>query len=305
MSGIPQAHIRAVMRTDAGMVRTRNEDFAYVDPAGRFFIVADGMGGHAAGDVASGMAVEVVRGTLERARPDILAADGGDWRETVAGVLEDAVRAAHRVVSVSGRRDWENRGMGTTLDVVLIAGDEAFVAHVGDGRTYLVRDGQSVQMTTDHTVAGLLVSGGKLTSEEAEESPLRTVLVNAIGMVAADIVVEIARVPLRKGDQILVCSDGLHEYFGDDELAERLSAEAPEAALDRLVGLAKDRGGHDNVTGVVVQVFDITEADVDGFVAEPYDDDAVSDGTPVAVEEIDTLPVDVWDAVVVDVRGEW
>ena len=150
--------------------------------------------------------------------------------------------------------------MGTTLDVVLVAGAEAFVAHVGDSRTYLVRDGRSSQITTDHTVAEVLVIEGKLTIEEAQVSPLRTILVNAIG-VSADVGVEMAHVTLKRGDRLLLCSDGLHDYFPvEDEIAQRLSADKPGEALAEMVELAKTRGGHDNITGVAVHVVEVIEA---------------------------------------------
>jgi len=153
-----------------------------------------------------------------------------------------------------GQHEADKAGMGTTLDVVLVAGPEAFVAHVGDSRTYLVRDGRSSQITTDHTVAEVLVIEGKLTIEEAQVSPLRTILVNAIG-VSADVGVEMAHVTLRRGDRLLLCSDGLHDYFPiEEEIAQKLSAEAPGDALKDMVELAKTRGGHDNITAVVIPI---------------------------------------------------
>jgi hypothetical protein len=175
--------------------------------------------------------------------------------------------------------------MGTTLDVVLIAGPEAFVAHVGDSRTYLVRDGRSSQITTDHTVAEVLVIEGKLTIEEAQVSPLRTILVNAIG-VSADVGVEMAHVTLKRGDRLLLCSDGLHDYFPvEEEIAQKLSADTPGDALKEMVELAKTRGGHDNITGVAVQVTEVIEAvpaQVDGEHTHPVD---VTGGNPFASDE--------------------
>jgi serine/threonine protein phosphatase PrpC len=142
--------------------------------------------------------------------------------------------------------------MGTTLDVVLVAGREAFVAHVGDSRTYLIRDGKAAQLTTDHTVAEVLVIEGKLTIEEALVSPYRTVLVNAIG-VAADVGVEMAHLQLREADKLLVCSDGLHDYFlVEQEIADMLGADDAETAIAKMIDAAKERGGHDNITGIVV-----------------------------------------------------
>jgi hypothetical protein len=174
--------------------------------------------------------------------------------------------------------------MGTTLDVVLVAGPEAFVAHVGDSRTYLIRDGRSSQITTDHTVAEVLVIEGKLTIEEAQVSPLRTILVNAIG-VSADVGVEMAHVTLKRGDRLLLCSDGLHDYFPvEEEIAQKMSAPAAGEALKEMVELAKTRGGHDNITGVAVHVAEVVEgvpAHVDGESTQPVD----LTGNPFAADE--------------------
>ncbi|HEY4177634.1 MAG TPA: protein phosphatase 2C domain-containing protein [Kofleriaceae bacterium] len=249
--------------TDIGMVREHNEDSAHMEPTKGFFIVADGMGGHAAGEVASAMAVETVRKTLESSRTEIEAfkkAPSDPGRRSLVQLLQNAVLAAHQAVYQRGQNEADKQGMGTTLDVVLVAGPEAFVAHVGDSRTYLIRDGKSSQITTDHTVAEVLVIEGKLTIEEAQVSPLRTILVNAIG-VSADVGVEMAHVTLKKGDRLLLCSDGLHDYFPmEEEIAQRLSADAPGAALSEMVELAKTRGGHDNITGVTVHILDVAEA---------------------------------------------
>jgi serine/threonine protein phosphatase PrpC len=255
--------LEAWLVTDVGVVRDHNEDSAHMEPNSGFFIVADGMGGHAAGEVASAMAVETVKKTLEEAQPEILAfkrapTDAG--RRQLVQLLQQAVLQAHQAVYQRGQTESDKQGMGTTLDVVLVAGAEAFVAHVGDSRTYLVRDGRSSQITTDHTVAEVLVIEGKLTIEEAQVSPLRTILVNAIG-VSADVGVEMAHVTLKRNDRLLLCSDGLHDYFpAEDEIAQRLSADKPGEALAEMVELAKTRGGHDNITGVAVHVVEVVEA---------------------------------------------
>ncbi len=255
--------LEAWLVTDVGVVREHNEDCAFMEPVNGFFIVADGMGGHAAGEVASAMAVDTVRQTLEAARTEIEAfkkAPSDAGRRGIVQLLQNAVLSAHQAVYQRGQAESDKAGMGTTLDVVLVAGPEAFVAHVGDSRTYLIRDGKPSQITTDHTVAEVLVIEGKLTIEEAQVSPLRTILVNAIG-VSADVGVEMAHVTLRRGDRLLLCSDGMHDYFpAEDEIAQRLSAEKPGEALAEMVELAKTRGGHDNITGVAVHVLEVTEA---------------------------------------------
>src|SRR5207237_5158550 len=137
------------------------------------------------------------------------------------------------------QNEQDKEGMGSTLDVVLVGGAEGFVAHGGDSCTYLVRDAKSSQITTDHTVAEVLVIEGKLTIEEAQVSPLRTILVNAIG-VSADVGVEMAHLQLRIGDRLLLCSDGLHDYFvAENEIAEKLSEGDPGKALAELVEMGQ------------------------------------------------------------------
>lgn len=251
------AKVVANLLSDVGMVREHNEDNAHVDPEGAFFVVADGMGGHAAGEIASAMAVEEVSKNLSAARDRIAAFAQNpteEARSALVQLLEDSVRRAHQAVFERGGRETDKKGMGTTLDVLLVAGGEGFVAHVGDSRTYLLRGGNAAQVTTDHTVAEVLVIEGKLTPDEARTSPLRTILVNAIG-VSADVGVELAHLKLRRGDLLLLCSDGLHDYFpAEAELAELLGDQKGAPGLEQLVGLAKTRGGHDNITGVLVEV---------------------------------------------------
>lgn len=302
-----EVKLRSHMITDVGMVRDHNEDCAYVDTGADFFVVADGMGGHAAGEVASAMAVATVREALETARTTIenfASSPSDDGRKELVTVLESAVRQAHQAVYDRGANETDKQGMGTTLDVVMLAGPEAFVAHVGDSRTYLVRDGKAAQITTDHTVAEVLVIEGKLSLEEAQISPLRTILVNAIG-VAPDVGVEMAHVRLRTGDQLLLCSDGLHDYFPlEQELADHLTGANPEKALAEMVDIAKNRGGHDNITGVVVEILDAPAEPASATAAEEraaglestQQMPAMSDGVPAEVATEDTVPVDDPDA---------
>jgi serine/threonine protein phosphatase PrpC len=280
--------LEAWLVTDVGVVRDHNEDSAFMEPSHGFFIVADGMGGHAAGEVASAMAVETVRTTLEGAKAEIegfkkTPSDAG--RRALVQLLQSAVLQAHQAVYQRGQTETDKQGMGTTLDVVLIAGGEAFVAHVGDSRTYLVREGRSSQITTDHTVAEVLVIEGKLTIEEAQVSPLRTILVNAIG-VSADVGVEMAHVTLKKGDRLLLCSDGLHDYFPvEEEIAQRMSAEKPGESLKEMVELAKSRGGHDNITGIAVHVIDLIEAAVPLKLSDDATQPVDVKGNPFAGDE--------------------
>ena len=284
----------STMQTDVGMVREHNEDAAHVDSESMFFVVADGMGGHAAGEVASAMAVDSVRATLSGAREEIRGfaeAPSDEGRQGLVALLESSVRDAHRAVYERGIAEPDKQGMGTTLDVLLLAGPEAFVAHVGDSRTYLLRDGTAAQITTDHTVAEVLVIEGKLTLEEAQSSPLRTILVNAIG-VAPEVGVEMAHVRLCKGDRVLLCSDGLHDYFPTElELASLLGTKEPAEALSEVVELAKARGGHDNITGVLLEVLEAPEPDEDDDYAS-VSAEVDSQAIPEEIHNEETAPVD-------------
>ncbi len=289
-----EVKVRSAMLTDVGIVREHNEDSAMVDADSRFFVVADGMGGHAAGEVASAMAVDEIRRALDASNDKLKGHAENpteDGRQAVAQVLEEAVRDAHRAVFERGVAEPEKQGMGTTLDVVLLCGQEAFVAHVGDSRTYLLRNGTAAQITTDHTVAEVLVIEGKLSAEEALVSPLRTILVNALG-VSAEVGVELAHLTLHKNDRLLMCSDGLHDYFPQDqELHDMVLADHPDEALKKLIEAAKERGGHDNITAVIVEVMEAPE--VPESTAEPQPIiRATSDGIPHAIGKEDTLPVD-------------
>jgi len=300
----PRIRQRNAVQTDVGVIRDHNEDSAFVDPEGDFFIVADGMGGHAAGEVASKMAVEAVTSALQRARPEIAKfarAPSDQGRRALVNALENAVRHAHQSVYQRGAAETDKQGMGTTLDVVLIAASEAFVAHVGDSRTYLVRDRRAAQITTDHTVAEVLVIEGKLSIEEAQISPLRTILVNAIG-VAPDVGVEMAHVRLKAGDRLLVCSDGLHDYFPlEQEVSDYISENDPAQALNKMVTVAKNRGGHDNITGIVLEVLEALdwpegdEADLDGLSRAAYEDTGIipaiaDDPTLIEEDDLDAVP---------------
>jgi len=252
----PGLRLRAAMQTDPGL-RDNNEDAGSVDLEHQVFIVADGIGGRAGGEVASALAVEVVRARLAAARPEILklaALRRDDSQHMVSALLECAVRGAHYEVSQRGGHARHRFRMGTTLDVVLVVGGEAYLAHVGDGRTYLVRDHKATQLTRDHTMAAAMIAAGGMSIEQALVSPLRTVLSNAIG--TSDTVrVDLAQQTLQPGDRLLICTDGLYDYFDAQELARALSCLDPDRAIAELVRAAKGRGGHDNITGVVVEAF--------------------------------------------------
>lgn len=229
--------------TDKGQYRKRNED-AYV--AGEtVFAVADGMGGHLAGDVAAATAllpVEALDGKVY-ADPDV-----------AMEALLDAVLAANAAVVTKAADDPDLRGMGTTLTAAMVEGRRLHVAHVGDSRAYLVRDEELVQLTSDHTLVARLIEEGQLTKEEASVHPHRSIVTRAIG-VDVDLEVDTLSIELEDGDQVMLCSDGLTGPVDDDVIRDvMLDATDPAAAVSQLVDLANDRGGPDNITVVLVKV---------------------------------------------------
>lgn len=197
--------VRHAALTDRGQVRSRNEDAVRAEPGDRLFVVADGMGGHPAGDVASALAVEVVCERLAGLDP---GADASEAREAMRAAVAEAGR---RIVE-EGRRDPERRGMGTTLTALLLRDGRWSVGHVGDSRGYLVRDGELDQVTVDHTVF-----------------PGSNTLTRALGT-DDDPDPDVYQGELRDGDLFLLCSDGLNKVFGDEELAERLAGLADPTA---------------------------------------------------------------------------
>ena len=237
----------AAAQTDRGRKRATNEDaFGYSVEHG-VFVVCDGMGGAAAGEVASQQAVEEVLAALgsapEASEPLAL--------ETLA---DQAIRAANESIYVRAQRNPRLSGMGTTLVAVLTRGAEVLIANVGDSRCYLLRAGRLEQVTLDHSLVEEQVRAGRMTPAEAARSPLRNVITRALGtqvLVTPDFFAEEAVA----GDVYLLCSDGLTRELSDEEIARLLSAGKPlDELVERLVEAAKDSGGQDNITCVAVRV---------------------------------------------------
>lgn len=227
--------------TDVGRVRVTNEDAYWAQTP--WFAVADGMGGHAAGEVASRLAVDSLARTLA-------AFDGGD----VDGWLLRAVQQANRDVWARAQADAALAGMGTTLTVAHIEPGRMVIAHVGDSRCYRFRDGALQLLTADHSIVGELLRTGTLSEAEAEVHPHRNVLTRALGT-APHVEVDVLQEALRPGDRVLLCTDGLTSVLGDDEVALRLAlSEPPESVTKRLVAAANEGGGPDNTTVVLVDI---------------------------------------------------
>ncbi len=251
--------------TDIGAVREHNEDSHFVDPDKQIFIVCDGMGGHAAGEVASSMAVRIAREAWTepamklRIRHYVERGDA-ETRRALIHALRQGVVNAHLDIIEAARRDHDKHGMGTTFTGLLIAGGEAIFAHAGDSRAYLVRDDIAMQLSEDHTLlARLHASGIDPAAAEVHNMRWKGVLTNALGIADGTRVATFI-VSLYSGDKILLCSDGITEYVVESEIAQVLiSAPSPTLAAQQLVNMAVERGGADNATAVVVKVVEAGE----------------------------------------------
>lgn len=232
------AGILCAFRTDVGKVRANNQDAPIVSEKLRLYGVADGMGGHKGGEVASTSARDDLLRELEGKTPSVAALSG-------------AIEEVNRQIYHQQEHDDALTGMGTTLSVLWMSDNFVYIGHVGDSRVYLLRDGEFKQMTLDHSLVEQLVREGVLTEEEAQNHPMRNIITRAIGTdesVEVDVVVE----ERRKGDLWLACSDGLHGLVDDRQMRDALRQYAPEKAADVLLKAALDAGGRDNVTLVIV-----------------------------------------------------
>jgi PPM family protein phosphatase len=240
---ITMLKLEAAGQTDVGQVRTTNEDaFGLCVEAG-VFALCDGMGGAAAGEVASRIAVDTL---IER----LCAAESQENRRRV---LEEAIDTANRLVHARAEKEAALHGMGTTLVALAIGHDRALIGHVGDSRCYLYRHGALTRQTHDHSLVDEQVRLGQLTPDEAERSPLRNVITRAIGT-QTSVSADIAELDLQPNDILMLCSDGLTKEIPDEQIAALLGETRDlEELCGRLISAAKAAGGHDNVTAVVVR----------------------------------------------------
>ena len=247
-AGGPRASFEVVasVQTDKGCVREINEDSGRMvrpnDPAllaskGTLVVVADGMGGHSAGEVASQMAADVVSRLYYETRGEPGAA------------LKRAVEEANRRIHEAAAEDSAKHGMGTTCTALALCGGRAYAAHVGDSRLYMLRAGKLYQLSEDHSAVNEMVKLGIITKEQARTHEDKNVILRALGTTPDVEVSVLEPFAVREGDRYLLCSDGLHDLVLEDEIASILSeSEDIHAAGERLIALAKERGGHDNIT---------------------------------------------------------
>jgi protein phosphatase len=241
--------------SDTGLVRQTNQDAFAVDNDRGFWIVADGMGGHAGGEVASRIAVDSIAGTIRAA----CSADGSlsSGPSQIADLLTDALSIAHKAIHSAAMQSQELEGMGTTIVVCLLCPgppSQAVLAHVGDSRAYLLRDHLLHALTTDHSYVQKLLSQGSLTGDEASRHPQRNLLLRALGIPGQSIP-DTRIQPLEPDDELLLCTDGLTKMLREDEIVSLLSD--TQASLTdvsrRLVDHANENGGKDNTTVVLIR----------------------------------------------------
>ncbi|MGH9036972.1 MAG: Stp1/IreP family PP2C-type Ser/Thr phosphatase, partial [Acidimicrobiia bacterium] len=232
-------------RTDVGRGRPANEDTFLVDHDDRLYAVADGMGGHRAGEVASATAIDALQAAF---------ADGAP--------LDQAVGEANAAVFAKASANLDMRGMGTTLTAAALLDDHrVLLGHVGDSRAYLMRGGGVTQITEDHSLVEQLVREGRLSPEEAASHPQKAIITRALG-IDPEVEVDTYPVDLRPGDRLLLCSDGLTNMLADTAIAGVLRRQSdPQAAAEQLVDLAYEAGGDDNITVVVIDALGDTAAE--------------------------------------------
>jgi protein phosphatase len=250
----------SVARSDVGRKRQINEDSFFRDDARGFYVVADGVGGHNKGEIASREAVDSLKSWVYGAAREIdrlverLTLGDGEAVWEIRRLLESGVKNACYMVYGMAELDPEKKGMSTTLSAMMIRGNLAFAVHVGDSRVYRVRGDSVLQLTEDHTLINYKVKHGMMTKAEAEKASGKNVITRAVGH--KDYVqVDTADLDIAPRDRFLLCSDGLHGYFTDDrEVAELCSDGDLDECAESAVALANQRGGKDNITAIVVEV---------------------------------------------------
>ncbi len=243
-------------RTDPGKKRKNNEDSFLRDDGLGLYAVADGIGGHEGGEVASRIAMD----TLREVMPGLLKGKDVTPPFSLSLDVEPKISALRYAITQSNKKILQTAsinpaltGMGTTITAVLLCHGTAFIAHVGDSRAYLLRSGQCDQITNDHSFVAEQIRAGKLTSEQAKTSTYRHIITRAVG-IDQEVAVDHASIAVKEDDTLLLCTDGLTEMVDDGEICAILRGSAPEAAAENLIRRANEQGGVDNITVVVLKI---------------------------------------------------
>lgn len=250
---IDSGNIKVVIQSDLGNIRLNNEDLGMffrvadekiIREKGYLLIVADGMGGHQAGEVASKMATDIIsQEYFKKGNAD-----------NIEGILKKAFELANKNIFKKASTEKSYYGMGTTCTAIAVIDKKVFFAHVGDSRAYFIRKNNIRQITTDHTYVQQLVKSGEITQKEAESHPKRNILTNAMGT-KPEMGIDTGKFEFlfEKGDKLLLCSDGLYDYIGDEEMVTILSNHSLQEAAEYMITETKKRGGHDNITVVLAE----------------------------------------------------
>lgn len=258
--------IEAGARTDLGRVRKNNEDCYEVQPTLNLYVLSDGMGGEAHGEVASALAVQTIMTHIQQAENSHSTPTFGEPQPDVSertNRLASAIHLANRKVFEMASANAGHKGMGATIVAAWIEGQKLSLAHVGDSRAYLLRAGSLDQLTADHSLVAEKVRIGILTPQEADASELQSVLTRAVGT-KEDVDVDADEQMLLVGDSLLLCSDGLSRMVTDPEIASTLlTSTSAQNAADRLVDLANENGGVDNISVIVLRILPNSESVLD------------------------------------------
>jgi len=253
--------------TSTGLVREGNEDSYLCEPERELYIVADGMGGHAAGEVASETVITSLNETLTK---DLLRHALESGVEALQELLTQSIQQANEAVVERAAQNWALQGMGSTVALALRNEGKLYVANVGDSRVYLVRDGRAMVISQDHSVAAILLQKGQISPEEVRDHPMRNQLTMALGSNDRPLAPAFRPEDLLPGDRVVICSDGLWDMVSDKDIT-RLTEAAPDAAtaVNNLILAAHQAGGHDNITVIIAIEADMTD---EGFATDGIDD---------------------------------
>jgi serine/threonine protein phosphatase PrpC len=241
--------------TDVGRRRDHNEDAFLIDDSCGLYVVADGVGGHAKGEVASAEAVEQIQNWIIRHKPLVqgyLADPSEEAFYALRRMVESGIQSACYLIHSMAQMEPDRKGMSTTMSMALVIDTLVLIGQVGDSRVYLMRDGKATQITEDHTLINYKLKHGLLTPEQAKKAPGKNVITRAVGHLDY-VEVDVTDLIAQAGDRLILCSDGLHGYLLDGEI-DVYGSKAPEASCKALVDLANSRGGRDNITVMVVDV---------------------------------------------------
>ena len=243
--------------TDVGVKRTNNEDNYLINEELQLFVVCDGMGGHVGGEFASAIAVNTVEEVITAMEFQPSSPSGPvEAADVLKEKLRYAVRLAGKRIYEKALEEPEYKGMGTTCLALLVAAGNAYLAHVGDSRGYIVREGRIEQLTEDHSLVNEKIKAGLLTPEQAKTHKLKNIITRSLGYME-DVEVDLQVRALRRGDRYVLCSDGLSNLLDTTEIGDAVLEYGPQESVRRLIQIACDRGGDDNITTIVARVDEV------------------------------------------------